>query len=141
MSDKSEQRLKLEAMAKEMDLSFPANIGDEKLQNRIDAAKAETKKMQALIAAAEAEQGGPVQDTSDGIAPAVESQHSVSPPKASEKMLRVAGPKKGRWRAGMHFTMEPRDLRASDLTPKQIEMIEADKSLNVVTYEAPVSAK
>lgn len=41
MSDKSETRIALEARAEAVNVKFPANIGDEKLQEKVEAAEAE----------------------------------------------------------------------------------------------------
>lgn len=40
MSDKSPERIAMEAEAEKLQVSFPANIGDDKLQAKIDEAKA-----------------------------------------------------------------------------------------------------
>lgn len=47
----------------------------------------------------------------------------------SEHILRVAGPERGRRRAGHHFGAEVLELRIEDLTEEQVAAIQADPLL------------
>jgi len=49
--------------------------------------------------------------------------------------LIVTGPKRGRRRAGMEFNATPRRIKASDLTPRQIEALRDDPALKVEIEE------
>ncbi|WP_425099139.1 hypothetical protein [Tropicibacter sp. S64] len=56
---------------------------------------------------------------------------SDQPEPGAEGALIVIGPKKGRWRAGRHFTKEPVVVLVSELEAGQREMIEGDPVLQV----------
>ncbi|MBP0483945.1 hypothetical protein [Sagittula salina] len=135
-------RKALEARASELNIAFRSNWKDETLREKIAEAEAEksaageqTPVQDAAPAAVTdnetgaalgtaapvAEGGGP------GQAPALE-------PPAPDSALKVQGPKRGRWRAGMHFTPEPVILLISDLTAAQKAQIEADPTLLVTPW-------
>lgn len=49
----------------------------------------------------------------------------------------VTGPKRGRWRAGMHFTSAPTALPLADLAPGVLDALQADPVLKVEIIDAP----
>lgn len=46
-------------------------------------------------------------------------------------MITVTGPKRGRWRAGRHFTAEPVQIPVADLTEEDIAALVGDPRLSV----------
>jgi hypothetical protein len=54
---------------------------------------------------------------------------------ASTMLVRVTGPKRGRWRAGRHFGPEPVDIAAGDLTEAEIAALAGDPALSVEMIE------
>ena len=87
MSEKTEERLALEARARELGVEFGGNIGDEKLAERVAAA------------AAAGDQGAPAENTSPGDAGQAAGAASTEvAPVFSEPMVEVIGPHRGRRR-------------------------------------------
>jgi len=110
-ADKSPERIALEARAEDLGIRFAWNTGDDTLAERI--ADAEAK-----VAAASGE--------------AIEAAASQTAATSHRAILRVTGPKTGRWRAGRHFTSEPVDIPVTDLTKAERVWLEADDRLTVV---------
>lgn len=108
-ADKSPDRIALEARAEDMGVDFPWNIGDEKLAERVAAADAEA-----------ADQGKP----SATVA-------VPEPLDISGMVVRVIGPKKGRWRAGRFFAAEPVDIPGDDLRQDDLNALRGDPKLTV----------
>ncbi|WP_305970445.1 MULTISPECIES: hypothetical protein [unclassified Mameliella] len=53
------------------------------------------------------------------------------PEQPPEGVLTVIGPKKGRWRAGRHFTPEPVEIPLANLSEEEIAMLVADPKLTL----------
>lgn len=119
MADKSETRKELEVRAAKVGLDYPHNIGDAKLEERVQAAEA-------------AAQGAGGQDAGGDTSPA-----STEPePPAEVDVYEIKGPKKGRRRAGRHFGIEPVMIPADELTEDDLEALEADPLITVVLRKA-----
>lgn len=145
MVDKTEARLELEARAEKLDVEFAWNLGNDKLAARIaDAEAALAPGERKPEAKAE---GGPGADdtptTATGPAPAdldaEQKKPTVSDAAAKDdqsagtgQIVRVTGPKRGRWRAGRHFTAEPQDILIGDLTEDDLQALVDDPKLTVV---------
>lgn len=117
MTEKSEHRQALETRAEEMGVKFAHNIGDETLAERIAAAEAEAEG-----------QDTPPSPTAGGDQAGADPQASPSVPGL---VVRVTGPKKGRWRAGRHFTAEPVDIPMDELTGDELAALEADPKIEI----------
>ncbi|WP_172298345.1 hypothetical protein [Pseudoruegeria sp. HB172150] len=63
-------------------------------------------------------------------------QSGGSPLPPSGLVVRVIGPKKGRWRAGRHFTREAVDIPLEELSEDEKRMLIGDPKLTVETVEA-----
>lgn len=123
MADKSDKRKELEARAAAAGLDYPHNIGDAKLEERVEAAEA-----------AKAQAGGG-QDAG-GTTPPASTAAKTSAPKEPELVVEVVGPRKGRRRAGRHFGPEPVIIPLDELTEDEKAALVADPVLTVVTREA-----
>lgn len=75
--------------------------------------------------------GAEVTPPQGSTAPEAPAPDVVKTPSAAVKghVVRVVGPAKGRWRAGRHFTPEPVDIPASDLTAEDMQRLFADPEL------------
>lgn len=62
---------------------------------------------------------------------ATKAQAAAEAQSAAAETITVVGPKKGRWRAGRHFTLEPTVIPMSDLTEAQFDAIDSDPLLVV----------
>lgn len=51
------------------------------------------------------------------------------------ELIFVRGPERGRWRAGQHFTLEPKPIELADLTDDELIAIEADPELTIIRAE------
>ncbi|WP_457647370.1 hypothetical protein [Profundibacter sp.] len=157
MSDKSDKRLELEAQANELGLKFPANIGDAKLEKRISAALAKQADAR-VIGGGLAEAEGSPSDSQDGepsdegaAGPnAASAPNTNTPPVAAGEpaanegpvtsatgpdlpvgYVSITGPKRGRWRAGRHFSATPTVIARTDLTDDEMVAINMDPALTV----------
>lgn len=117
MADKTEERLALEARAKELALDVPHNIGDAKLAKRIEAAEAKAQK------------GGTTPPAGSATPPVTNPPEVTKAPKGAA--ITVVGPKAGRWRAGRHFTKEPVVIALDDLGKGELDALKADPKLSV----------
>ena len=122
---KSKARQKLEEKATDLGLPFDDDTT--------------SKALGAAIKAAQAEREGSDPDAEASGDPAGGAEGAAkSPPKSAKPVggIIVTGPKRGRWRAGRHFTPEPSVIALADLTKEQLAMIEADPALTVETVPA-----
>lgn len=140
-------RAALEARATELGISFRSNWKDETLAEKIAEAEADRQTGSAPIPDLGGEPQGAEDAQTAASAPAAGSGDVASVPDtggtgggdtapaqldpAAAGAIIVTGPKKGRWRAGRHFTPEPQIILVSDLEPGQREMIEGDLKLTV----------
>lgn len=135
MSDKTEARLALEARAKELDVDFAPNIGDEKLRARVD--EAETKAAPPVPEGGGTPSGDAPTSSSTGNEAVTKDASEVGKPAATAPaadpgpMVTVIGPRKGRWRAGRHFTREAVDIPLSELAEAELEALKGDPCLMV----------
>lgn len=83
---------------------------------------------------AEVTGAAPADDGADTLAGGTTSPADPSPPGPT---VLVTGPKRGRWRAGMHFTPAPTALVLADLAPGVLEALQADPALTVQIVDAP----
>lgn len=83
---------------------------------------------------AEAPGAAPADDGADTSAGGATSPADPSPP---VQTVLVTGPKRGRWRAGMHFTPTPTALVLADLSPGVLATLKADPLLTVRIVDAP----
>lgn len=109
MSDKTPERLALEARAKDLKVKFSKSIGDDTLKERVDAAEAQAK------TPAPKQTPAPTQD----------------PEKSGTARIEVTGPKGGFWRAGLKFTDVPRVFYEGDLTKEQVIAINDEPELKI----------
>ncbi|ODM49858.1 hypothetical protein A9320_28250 [Ruegeria sp. PBVC088] len=82
----------------------------------------------------------PATEEGQGSAPAAEAAAAPQeaaklaapdPEQPPEGVLTVIGPKKGRWRAGRHFTPEPVEIPLANLSEEEIAMLVADPKLTL----------
>ena len=141
MSDETEARLALEARAKELGVKFAPNIGDERLQARVDAAEPKTGDAptaddgEAPAATAPTAPEPAVAAPAAPAAPEVttdsKGQARTEPAEDPGPVVTVIGPKKGRWRAGRHFTREAAKIPLSELAEAELEALKGDPRLTV----------
>ncbi|MGB2202225.1 MAG: hypothetical protein ACPH5G_12910 [Pseudooceanicola atlanticus] len=122
MTEKTPERAALEARAEALKLTFAPNIGDAKLAERVT--EAETKASSGSDKSA-----GPT-TPSQAPTPAKPTQAKV-PPADPVARLTVIGPKRGRRRAGRHFSAEPVELDPAELTDAELQAIQSDPLLIV----------
>ncbi|MEO1974805.1 MAG: HI1506-related protein [Paracoccaceae bacterium] len=127
MTEKSAERIALEARATAANVSFAPNIGDEKLAERVAKAEAAGTTPEPSEAAAA--------NTVDAGAPAAAGAKDGAPA-AKPVVVVVTGPRKGRWRAGRHFTAEPVTIPAEELSDDEVAALLGDPRLTVETREA-----
>ncbi|MCT4576883.1 hypothetical protein [Donghicola sp.] len=131
MSDKSEDRLALEARADALGVSYQWNTGDELLLSRIT----EAEEAAAAAPQAEAQEEGTATAAPEPEASAAVPQgdeNDVAPwGLTDDDVLIVTGPRKGRWRAGLKFGPEPVRIPVSELTDEEVEAISGDPKLTV----------
>lgn len=83
----------------------------------------------------EAAQAAPVEKSDEGQAKAAGGD-KTSPAEGKLLVVVVTGPKRGRWRAGRHFTAEPRIIPVQNLSEADKAALIADPRLAVETREA-----
>ncbi|AUC54244.1 hypothetical protein CDO87_14135 [Sagittula sp. P11] len=158
-------RAELEKRATELEIPFGPRWKDETLADKIAAAEADLRKAEDAGSAAAGPEGSvPApeaeerQATDAQIGATTEAgEHTAStvaaeageievgnqadpdldlPEPGAEGGLVIIGPKKGRWRAGRHFTPTPTIVLVSELAEAEREMIEGDPKL-VVEFLPP----
>ncbi len=158
-------RAELEKRATELEIPFGPRWKDETLADKIAAAESELRKAEDNGSAAAAPEGSaPASGAEEGQAPDAQigatteaGEHTAStvaaeagegedgnqadpaldlPEPGAEGGLVIIGPKKGRWRAGRHFTPTPTIVLVSELADGEREMIEGDPKL-VVEFLPP----
>lgn len=98
------ERENLLARAKELNITHPANIGDDKLKAKI----------------------AEVEATADADAKAKADADA----KPMETVI-IKGPERGRWRIGRKFTREATEIPREDLSHGQLEALKGDPELIV----------
>lgn len=96
-------------------------------------AAGETSSDVGTQSAAPISQAGAVADQADAQ---IKAQADAQDGEAVADFILVTGPRRGRWRGGMYFTATPVLLVLADLTDDQKELIDGDKTLNVVELTA-----
>lgn len=119
MTDKSQERIDLEARAEALGVEFRSNIGDDTLAERVKAAE------ETLDAAANA-------GAQASAEVATEALEGIT----DDDVFVVTGPRKGRWRAKRFFTAEPTRIPVSELTDDEIALIDSDDKLTVEVEHA-----
>ncbi|MFD1342885.1 hypothetical protein [Litorisediminicola beolgyonensis] len=130
MTDPKPTREELEARAKELGVEFRANIGDETLAERVTQAEA--------AAANSSQPKAPDATPSSDLASASTGAAGPAPvlEEGEDLVVEVIGPKKGRWRAGRHFTPAPTVIPLSELSEHQKHALISDPRLLVTTRPA-----
>lgn len=132
---KTEARLALEARAKELGVEFAPNIGDEKLKARVDEAEAKaTPPAQGGSDAPSGEASTGTTTVNEAVTnDASEAGKSGAPAHDEDPgpVVTVIGPRKGRWRAGRHFTREAVEIPLSELAEAELEALKGDPRLTV----------
>lgn len=128
MTEKSTYRIELEARAAAAKVSFAPNIGDVKLAERVAEAE-------GVTATPGPPEPAPADTAAAGAPAAAEGLDGTSAATAQPFVVVVTGPRKGRWRAGRHFTAEPVTIPAEDLSEDEIAALQADPRLSVETRE------
>lgn len=135
MGEKSPERLALEARAEALELKFPANIGDDKLTKRIEAAEAERDKDKPPAEGSQGatDDGSQPQTTGADAAPVTKTPPEQKPPEKPpiRESVRITGPKKGRRRAGYRFGPEPVDIPLDDLSEEDSAALIGDPTLTI----------
>lgn len=160
MGEKTPERIALEEKAQQLGLSFPVNIGDEKLAERVAEAEARAKETPPPPAAPPAATGAAPAGVKDGTpaeppqeeaaatkdqvgAPADTPQEDGTPADPANPpglaVIEVHGPARGRWRAGRHFGPEAVVLDLAALSEAELALIRADPLLVVVDRELPAA--
>ncbi|WP_226557860.1 HI1506-related protein [Salipiger thiooxidans] len=129
MTEKSTYRIELEARAAAAKVSFAPNIGDAKLAERVAEAEGATTTPGTPEPA-------PADTATAGTPAAAEGLDGASAATSNPLVVVVTGPKRGRWRAGRHFTAEPVTIPAEDLSEDEIAALLGDPRLSVETREA-----
>ncbi|MEP0153585.1 hypothetical protein [Pseudophaeobacter sp.] len=114
------ERENLLARAKELEISHPGNIGDEKLK--------------AKIAEVEAKAGADAKAKADADVKAKADADAKAKADADAKpvdMVIIKGPERGRWRIGRKFTREATEIPREDLSDGQLEALKGDPELIV----------
>lgn len=82
----------------------------------------------------------PADEENQGSAPVAEAAAApqeaakpavLEPEQPPEGVLTVIGPKRGRWRAGRHFSPEPVKIPLAELSAEEIAMLEGDPKLTL----------
>lgn len=119
MADKSKIRLELEAKANDLGITFPSNIGDKKLGEKV--AEATTNRGDGN---SEPNQGNPppADDGQKVKAGASDTPAQKTTPVQARKIdvLTVVGPQQGFRRAGRQFGPEPVHIPLADLSDADI---------------------
>ncbi len=123
------EREKLVARAKELELSHAANISDDKLKVKI--AEAEAKAKAKADADAKAKADAEAKAKADAAAKVKAAASAEAKTKAKANLVVVKGPERGRWRIGKHFTREAEEIPRDELTDDELEALENDPELIV----------
>lgn len=119
-------REELDARAAKLGISTSSRWKDETVAEKI--AEAEAKQAGSDTTPEGATDGsGPVQGATEQTAP-IKSSDPEQPP---EGVLTVIGPRKGRWRAGRHFSPEPVKIPLAELSDDEIAMLAGDPKLTL----------
>ena len=124
------ERENLLARAKELEISHPGNIGDEKLKAKI----AEVEAAADADAKAKADADAKAKAKADADAKAKADADAKAKADADAKpvdMVIIKGPERGRWRIGRKFTREATEIPREDLSDGQLEALEGDPELIV----------
>ena len=107
-------------------------------QDSLQGAQAPDEAEAPITAATgEADQANPAEGTEALAAPSAGGTTPPADPSPPGPTVLVTGPKRGSWRAGMHFTPTPTALPLDDLAPGVLEALEADPLLTVKIVDAP----
>lgn len=118
------ERETLLARATELKLNLPEDISDEDLKAAVTKAEAGSN------APSKSAQKKPQPQKSAAKQPTQRKSTQQSKP---EPMVVVVGPSEGRWRIGRHFTSEPVEIKASELSKDDMLALEGDARLIVST--------
>lgn len=124
MTEQTAERIALEARAVGLGVTFQANIGDTKLQKRVDAAEA--KASGAGTASSEQD------PASNAAVPPKDATQKPQRKAVAGPFIKVLGPANGFWRCGMRFDAKPTAFGVGDLTDDQIAALEAEPELTVI---------
>lgn len=116
----------LKTRAADLEIEFQPRIPTDQLQALVDAKEAEMNKGDT-----------PAQDTpqsDEGKGGGEDAPTTPTVPAGA--VLRVTGPKKGRWRAGRHFTAEAVEIPLDDLTEDEIAALMDDPKLIAAIIDA-----
>ncbi|OWV43188.1 hypothetical protein [Mameliella alba] len=119
-------REELDARADELGINTNSRWKDETVAEKIAEAEAALAVKDATPEGA-TDGSGPVQGAGERAAP-IKSSAPEQPP---EGVLTVIGPRKGRWRAGRHFTPEPVQIPLANLSDDEIAMLAGDPKLTL----------
>lgn len=126
-------REQLDARAEELGISTRSNWKDETVAEKIAEAEAALAKDEGFAPSADA--GGEPLGAAEGAAPILPTTPPIVQPAIQTQpepvMITVTGPKKGRWRAGRHFTPAPLAIPLADLSDDEIAMLTDDPKLVV----------
>lgn len=109
------ERETLLARAKELEISHPANISNEKLKAKIDEGEAGKDS---------GNEGAAITPPANGGDIGGEEAQPVS-------VVTVKGPERGRWRIGRQFTREATVIPLDDLKKGELEALKSDPELIV----------
>lgn len=118
-------RAELDARAEALGIRTSARWKDETVAEKIAEAEA------AQAAQAGAGEEAPAEIGEAGPAGAADADPAAEPASGLARAISVTGPRRGRWRAGRHFTAEPVVLALADLPEAELAAIEADPRLTV----------
>ncbi|MFC0157696.1 hypothetical protein CDZ97_00750 [Mameliella alba] len=145
-------REELDARAAELGISTSSRWKDETVAEKIAEAEAEQTATDTTPEGT-SDGPGPVQGAGEGAAPtepadeedqgsAPVAETAAAPQKVAkpaapdpeqppEGVLTVIGPRKGRWRAGRHFSPEPVKIPLAELSDDEIAMLAGDPKLTL----------
>lgn len=108
-------------------------------QDSLQGAQAPDQAEAPMTAAtAEADPANAAEGTKNALAaPSAGGATPPAEPSLPVPTVLVTGPKRGRWRAGMHFTPAPTALPLDDLAPGVLDALQADPALTVQIVDAP----
>lgn len=146
-TEKTAERKALEAEATALNINWRANWRDETLIEKIAEASAEAAQT-AIAPGGEGEgeaapSSPPVAEaevavSSEDAAPAAPLDVKVSGDEFEEEavpIVRVRGPKRGRWRCGRHFGRDVTEIPVSELSGEDLEALKDDPRLTVVVED------
>ncbi|MBY6118539.1 hypothetical protein KUV64_05305 [Mameliella alba] len=145
-------REELDARAAELGISTSSRWKDETVAEKIAEAEAEQAGSDTTPEGT-SDGPGPVQGAGEGAAPTepadeenqgsapvaeaaaapqeVAKPATLDPEQSPEGVLTVIGPRKGRWRAGRHFSPEPVKIPLAELGDDEIAMLAGDPKLTL----------